>query len=89
VSDVRLEAPREESRLARIEKRPAYFEEERAYVDTPVYARSGLKSGASIHGPALIEEGESTCVIGPSGKLKVDRHGNLVMKISFSTRGSN
>jgi N-methylhydantoinase A len=84
VSDVRLERVSEQVRSPRIEKRPAYFEEKDRYINTPVYARSRLKVGARINGPALIEEGESTCVIGPSAKVSVDKRGNLIMKISYS-----
>jgi N-methylhydantoinase A len=53
-------------------------------VNTPIYSRSSLKAGMKIEGPALVEEAESTCVIGPSGSVSVDKHGNLLMKISYS-----
>jgi N-methylhydantoinase A len=49
--------------------------------DTPVYARSSLRSGKSITGPAIIEERETTIVILPGWQASVDRHGCI-----FATR---
>ena len=41
-----------------------------------------LASGAAIPGPALIEERESTCVIGPGDTARVDSHHNLVVELA-------
>ncbi|MEO3829792.1 hydantoinase/oxoprolinase family protein [Actinomadura sp. B10D3] len=62
--------------------RPAYFAEVGDYTDTPVYRRAHLAPGTTISGPALIEETESTVVVGPSGSVRVDGMGNLVMTIA-------
>ncbi len=64
-----------------IERRPAYFAEAGGFVDTPVYARGALRPDSQIEGPALIEEAESTAVIGPSAHLRVDAFGNLTMHL--------
>jgi N-methylhydantoinase A/oxoprolinase/acetone carboxylase beta subunit len=56
--------------------RRAYFAD--GYLETPVYDRYGLSPGAVIAGPALIEERESTVVIGPHDTVKMDEFGNLV-----------
>jgi N-methylhydantoinase A len=66
---------------ALIERRPAYFPEQGGFVDTPVYARNRLTVGIEIEGPALIEEAESTCVVGPDARVGADRFGNLIMRI--------
>jgi N-methylhydantoinase A len=63
--------------------RQAYFGED--YAATPVYDRYGLGVGAVIDGPALIEERESTVVIGPGDKVEVDQHGNLVAELEVSS----
>jgi N-methylhydantoinase A len=63
-----------------IEHRSAWFEGH--FVPTPVYARARLATGVEIVGPALIEEPESTAVIGPDAMAGVDKYGNLVMRIS-------
>jgi N-methylhydantoinase A len=67
---------------ALIERRPAYFEERGGFVEVPVFARDRLSpSAAAIPGPVLIEEAESTAVVGPGASVRVDPHGNLVMRL--------
>ena len=61
--------------------RRVYFPEAKKYVETAVLDRSALKPGTRIKGPAVIEERESTAVIGPSGSGKVDRDLNLVIEL--------
>ena len=46
-----------------------------------VYDRYALAPGASFSGPALVEERESTCVIGPDATVTVDRFRNLVVEL--------
>jgi N-methylhydantoinase A len=46
-----------------------------------VYDRYALAPGASFMGPALVEERESTCVIGPEAKVSVDSFRNLVVEL--------
>ena len=50
-------------------------------MEWPVYDRYALAPGASIAGPALIEERESTCVIGSGHVATVDVHYNLVAEL--------
>ena len=52
--------------------RPAYFAEAEGFVATPVYDRYRLGPGSSFSGPAIIEERESTAVIGPGARCRVD-----------------
>jgi N-methylhydantoinase A len=59
-------------------RRAAYFPEAGGYVETPVYDRYGLQPGARLAGPAIVEERESTTVIGPGALVSVDVHRNLV-----------
>ncbi len=49
--------------------------------DSPVYDRYRLVAGTEIEGPALVEERESTCVIGPGETARVDAAGNLVAEL--------
>jgi N-methylhydantoinase A len=81
IASVRFDRAKGKARNAKVEMRPAYFEEIGKFVSTPVYARASLNTGAKIEGPALVEEAESTCVIGPSASVSVDKHGNLLMKL--------
>lgn len=81
-SEVRLEqGDRSDSGEACIGERPVYFPEVRAYRSTPVYMRARLRAGQSIPGPAIIEESESTIVVGPRGRIVVHESGNLLMHI--------
>ncbi|MFN3746367.1 MAG: hydantoinase/oxoprolinase family protein [Hyphomicrobiaceae bacterium] len=48
----------------------------------PVYDRYALAPGARVTGPALIEERESTCVIGAGDSVTVDSHFNLIAELS-------
>jgi N-methylhydantoinase A len=63
------------------QRRPMLFPgaaEIRAY---PVFSRYDLTSGMTIRGPAVIEESESTTVIGPRGSAAVDGYLNLVIEL--------
>jgi len=52
-----------------------------APMDTPVYARGALMVGQEITGPAIVEERESTTVIGARDRMTVDRIGCLVITL--------
>jgi N-methylhydantoinase A len=47
-----------------------------------VYDRYALAPGATFNGPALVEERESTCCIGPDARVSVDEFLNLVIELS-------
>ena len=61
--------------------RPAYFPEAKVHVSCPVYDRYGMPPGTVVEGPALVEEAESTCVIGPGDRAHIDAEMNLVIDI--------
>jgi N-methylhydantoinase A len=61
--------------------RPAFFAEAGRFVETPVYDRYELQAGAAIDGPAIVEERESTAVIGPGGRGRVDDHLTLIVDL--------
>ena len=67
---------------ARKGTRQAYFDEAGGYLDCPVYDRYRLARRQTVVGPALIEENESTCVVGVGDKVTVDEHYNLVVEIA-------
>jgi N-methylhydantoinase A len=67
---------------ARKGTRPAYLSQAAGYVDCPVHDRYALVPGDEIVGPALIEERESTCVIGAGDIARVDAHSNLIVELS-------
>ncbi len=74
---------RPDSRVADALKgtRPVYVAEREAYVDCPVYDRYRLFEGARIDGPAVIEERESTAVVGAGAHVVADPYLNLLMTL--------
>jgi N-methylhydantoinase A len=66
---------------ARKGSRSVYFSERGGFVETPVYDHYRLPVGEAIQGPAIVEQRESTAVVGPSGTAHVDINGNLVINI--------
>ncbi|MCC6869170.1 MAG: hydantoinase/oxoprolinase family protein [Burkholderiales bacterium] len=64
--------------------RAAYFPDLPDKQDCPVYDRHQLRSGMTIDGPALVEEAESTCVIGPGDRAHVDAARHLVIDIAVT-----
>ena len=65
-------------------ERSAYFAELDGFVKTSVYDRYQLGEGARIVGPALIEERESTIVVGPAAAAEADALGNLLISVETS-----
>ena len=48
-------------------------------VACPVYQRESLGTGATLHGPAIVEEWSSTVLVWPGQTLQVDSFGNLLI----------
>jgi N-methylhydantoinase A len=61
-------------------QRPAYFPGP-GFVACAVLDRYALRPGEEIAGPVLVEERESTCVIGPGERARVDERLNLVVAL--------
>ena len=66
--------------LVEAKHRPVWFGDRVGFVDTPVYARTPLRSGTSIEGPAVIEETESTLIIPPDFRGTMDTALNLIVE---------
>jgi N-methylhydantoinase A len=56
-------------------KRQAFSLIHKDYISFTVYDRSALFSGAAFNGPAIVEERESTIVIGEDARATVDEYG--------------
>ena len=69
--------------------RRAWFPDTGGWVSTPVYERYAFQAGDAVGGPALIEERESTVVIGPGDRVHVDAAGNLVAELDALRAESN
>lgn len=65
--------------MARKETRKVMFDG--AWHDTPVYWRDHLPLDAEIHGPAIIEQMDTTIVIEPPDVARGDAEGNIIISI--------
>lgn len=61
--------------------RNAYFGPRWGNIQTPVYDRYRLKPRDRIDGPALIEERESTIVVGPNSQFEVHEQGEIIITL--------
>ena len=61
-------------------KRKAYFPEQEAFVETTVYDRYRLPPGSVFPGPAIIEERESTTIVGFHSRFRIDENLNLIVE---------
>jgi N-methylhydantoinase A len=72
---------------ARKRDRPAWLPEAKGFADVPVYDRYRLAAGVAFQGPAIVEERESTAVIGAGAAARVDAWGNLVVDLPRERTG--
>jgi len=92
---VRASLPQREFRIPRLEQaagkmadcikgeRPAFSLLSKAYIPFTVYDRLKLFAGAVLDGPAIIEEKESTIVIGEDAKASVDEYGFVWINLNL------
>ena len=79
VTASRLRGEAKAMRNPRKGSRPVYFVDAGGVIDTPVYDHYALALGVVVQGPAIIEQRESTVVVGPKASASVDADYNLVM----------
>jgi N-methylhydantoinase A len=79
-AEIERPAP-EDGELEPIETRPVYFDEVGDYTDTPIYARARLPVGAAIEGPAIVEQMDTTVLIPPNSRARVDEQLNIVVDV--------
>jgi N-methylhydantoinase A len=60
-------------------QRQVFFSELEGYVATPIYDRYLLTAGMTFPGPAIVEERDSTAVVGPKTTAQIDPYGNLIV----------
>ncbi len=69
------------AQAARKGSRKAYFPELGGYRDIEVYDRYSLLPLTSLVGPAIIEERESTVIVGPDNRFRIDEQWNLIVEL--------
>ncbi|HVB64438.1 MAG TPA: hydantoinase/oxoprolinase family protein [Nitrolancea sp.] len=71
---------------ALVGKRPVYFPENGGFTLTPVYDRYRLSPGDRFAGPAIVEERESTVVVGPAATFHIDPYQTLIIELEEGHR---
>ncbi len=61
--------------------RPALFDLSEGYLDVPTYDRTRLPVGAEIVGPAIVEQPDTTTVLYPGHRVRVDAYRNLIIQV--------
>jgi len=59
--------------------RPVWFGA--GWIQTPVYDRYAIPPGMHLPGPCIIEENESTTVVGPDSRVQVDTARNILIEM--------
>ena len=72
---------------ARKGTRRAWVPEGKGFVEVPVYDRYALASGHTFAGPAIVEERESTVVVGAGGLARVDEWGTMIVEVRGAAEG--
>jgi len=71
----------QDPRGARKGVRGVYLPDARGYADVPVYDRYALGASATLVGPAVIEERESTVVVSAVARIRVDDASNVIVEV--------
>jgi N-methylhydantoinase A len=66
---------------ARIGQRRVWFAEAGGWTDCPIYDRAALPQGIALHGPAILEQMDTTTVLHPGQSLVRDATGNLIIAL--------
>ena len=82
--EIRLKGEEEGEAISGWQKaaREIYLPEDEGFREVPVYDRYRLSPGAAFAGPAVIEEKESTVILGPEGGAQIDAARNLIVRWS-------
>jgi N-methylhydantoinase A len=73
-----LELPRHAAADAEKGTRPVFFPDQNRTVQTRVWDRYALQPGATIDGPAVFEEDESTFIVGPGATARLLADGSIL-----------
>ena len=61
-------------------RRPVYFEEAADFTSCAIYDRARLAPDSTIEGPAILENVDSTVVIDPGWRARIDHYGNCIIR---------
>jgi N-methylhydantoinase A len=66
--------------------RLVYFEEAGGRVETAIYHRGALKAGHVVNGPAIVDQTDSTTVLLPRQRARVDEYANIIAETGAKER---
>ena len=61
--------------------RPVWDPSRGTFVETPVHRQAAMAAGASFAGPLIVEQRETTAVLGAADTATIDTFGNLVIQV--------
>jgi N-methylhydantoinase A len=67
-------------RAAPARTRDVYWQRGQGFIATPIYDRDTLTAGATLTGPAVVEQMDSNTLVPPGHVCRVDEYGNLVLR---------
>ncbi len=76
----RIAVAKRSATAAPIGRRPVYEPAKGELVEMPIYARTDLKPGVGVDGPAVIVEDETTTIVPASFCVSVNARGDIVME---------
>ena len=62
-----------------------YFDETGDFAETPIYDRARLEGGASIGGPAVIEQTDTTVLVPPGASARLDHYLNIIIDVGSAS----
>jgi N-methylhydantoinase A len=75
----KLETPAGKPTPAPAAARQVYFG---GWRDTPIHRREALLPGMTLSGPVIVEQPDTTTVIEPGMRARVDAYGNLLVEVA-------
>lgn len=65
-------------------ERAVYFDETGEFTETPIYDRALLGAAATIDGPAVIEQTDTTVLVPPGTRARVDQYLTIVIDVDLA-----
>ena len=69
-----------------VSRRQVWFEGE--WKETAIYRRDQIAPGTELHGPAIIEQLDTTIVVQPGNRVDADGQGNLIITVKSKEQAS-
>ena len=78
----RADLPTTDVAPAPYERRSVHLDTKSGFQTLPIYDGNLMQPGQKLHGPALIEESNTTILIGTGDRLEVDASDNFLIHVA-------